>query len=268
MRNLIISVAAAGLLVAVAGCSTSTPRWGYVGPDSAPGWKGQNFYGYQDGYVALNYTNNDDFKPIAICTPQPRLVEPGPMGAAGRAGVAGPPGPPGPSGAVGESGPRGPEGPAGPAGAPGPPGPPGPAGVPGPPGSRGLQGKAGAALDSVHFEFQTAELLSQCRSKIALIADWAKRNPSAEIELQGYLDQREAVNAYSWNGAGYSARSEALSELRARLVRDALIAAGLEQSRITLSSGGRGQFLCSEGSESCWQQNRRVEVVVADRAAR
>jgi outer membrane protein OmpA-like peptidoglycan-associated protein len=265
MRNLMSSVAAAGLLVAVAGCSTSTPRWGYVGPDSAPGWKGQNFYAYQDGYVAFNYTNNDDFKPIAICTPQPRLVEPGPMGAPGRLGLAGPPGlagPAGPPGPVGVMGPPGPEGPAGAAG------PPGPAGVPGPPGSRGLQGKKGAALDSVHFQFQTAQLLSQCQSKIALIAAWAKRNPSADIELDGYLDQREARNAYSWNGSAYTARSEALGELRARLVRDALIAAGLEQSRITLGTGDRGQFLCSEESESCQQENRRVEIVVAERAAR
>ena len=263
MRNLMISVATAGLLVA--GCSTSsTPRWGYVGPDSAPGWKGQNFYSHNDGYVAVNYTNNDDFKFIAICTPQPKLVEPGPMGAAGRTGLAGPGGPAGPPGAAGVSGMPGPQGPAG---APGLPGPPGPAGVPGPPGSRGLQGKTGAALDSVHFKFQTAELLSQCRSKIALIADWAQRNPSAEIELRGYLDQREAVSAYSWNGSSYSAGSEALGELRARLVRDALIAAGLAPSRISVSSGGSGEFLCSEGSESCWQQNRRVEVVTVQRAA-
>ena len=73
MRTLIIGVATAGLLASVAGCSTSTgaPRLGYVGPDNTPGWKGQNFYAYQDGYVALNYTNNDDYKVITICTPQP-----------------------------------------------------------------------------------------------------------------------------------------------------------------------------------------------------
>jgi hypothetical protein len=46
-----------------------------------------------------------------------------------------------------------------------------------------------------------------------------------------------------------------------------LIAAELEQSRISMSSGGSGQFLCSEGSESCWQQNRRVEVVTVQRTA-
>jgi len=259
MRNLIVSVATAGLLAAVAGCSTSAsaPRWGYVGPDSDPGWRGQNFYDYRDGYVALNYTNNDDFKVIPVCTPQPRLVEPGPSGGAGRAGLSGPPGP---AGAVGVNGPPGPMGPAGP---PGSPGAPGPAGVPGPPGLRGPAGK-GASLDSVHFEFQTAELLSQCLSKIALVADWAKQHPSAEIELQGYVDQREAAR----NGSAYTARSEALSERRARLVRDALIAAGLEEERIRVGSGDAGRFLCSEGSETCWQQNRRVEIVVIERSAR
>jgi hypothetical protein len=29
----------------------------------------------------MNHTNNDDFKPITICTSQQQLVEPGPMGA-------------------------------------------------------------------------------------------------------------------------------------------------------------------------------------------
>jgi outer membrane protein OmpA-like peptidoglycan-associated protein len=271
MRNLMISIATAGFLVAVAGCSASPPRWGYVGPDSAPGWKGQNFYSYRDGYVAMNYTNSDDFKPITICTPQPQLVEPGRMGPTGRLGLAGPRGPAGPPGVAGVSGPPGPQGlvgAPGPAGPPGPSGPPGPAGVSGPPGSRGLQGRPRATLDSVHFKFQTAQLLSQCQHKIALIVAWVQRNPSADIELQGYLDQREALNKYSWDGFGYSSRGDALSDLRARLVRDALITAGLEKSRVRLGSPDRGRVLCAEGSEACWQQNRRVEIVVAARAAR
>ena len=218
MRNLMISIAAAGLLVAVAGCSSAPPRQGYAGPDAFPDWRGQNFYAYQDGYVALNYTNNDDFKVITICTPQPKLVEPGRMGAAGRVGLVGPRGPAGPPGAVGVSGPPGPQGLVGAQG------PMGPAGISGPPGSRGLQGRQGATLDSVHFQFQTAQLLSECQNKIKQIVAWAQRNPSADIELQGYLDQREALNKYSWDGSGYSSRGDALSELRARLVRDALIA--------------------------------------------
>jgi hypothetical protein len=262
MRNLMISIATAGLLVAVAGCSSAPPRYGYAGPDAFPDWRGQNFYSFQDGYVALNYTNNDDYKVITICTPQPKLVEPGRMGPAGRVGLLGPRGPAGPAGAVGVSGPPGPQGPVGP------PGPPGPAGISGPPGSRGLQGSPRATLDSVHFQFQTAQLLSQCQDKIPLVVAWAKRNPSVDIELQGYLDQREALNKYSWDGSGYIARNDALSDLRARLVRDALIAAGLEKSRVRMVNGDRGRFLCSEGSEACWQQNRRVEIVVAGRAAR
>ena len=253
MRNLMIGIATAGLLVAAAGCTTSPPRSGYAGPDAFPNWKGQNFYTYNDGYVAMKYTNDDDYKVITICTPQPRLVEPG------RPGPAGPAGPPGRPGVSGAPGPQGPAGP---------PGPTGPAGVPGPAGYRGLQGKPGATLDSVHFKFQTAQLLSECQGKIALIAAWAQRNPSADIELQGYLDQREALNKYSWNGLAYSTGSDGLSDLRARLVRSALIAAGLEESRVRLGSGDRSRFLCSEGAESCWQQNRRVEVVVAARAAR
>jgi len=249
MRKLMIGIATAGLLVAVAGCSSAPPRYGYAGPDAFPDWRGQNFYTHQDGYVAMNYTNNDDFKVIKICTPQPKLVEDGRMGPAGRVGLAGPPGPAGPAGVSGPAGLQGPMGPQGPVG---------PAGISGPPGSRGLQGRQGATLDSVHFKFQTAQLLPECQGKFALIAAWAQRNPTAQIEVQGYLDQREA----------YIARSDALSDLRARLVRQALISAGVEKSRVRLGIADRGRFLCSEGSEACRQQNRRVEIVVAARAAR
>jgi outer membrane protein OmpA-like peptidoglycan-associated protein len=244
-----IGIATAGLLVAVAGCSSSPPRYGYAGPDAFPDWRGQNFYTYQDGYVAMNYTNNDDYKVIKICTPQPKLVEQGPMGPAGRVGLVGPPGPAGRAGVSGPAGPQGPMGPQGPVG---------PAGISGPPGSRGLQGRQRATLDSVHFKFQTAQLLTECQGKLALIAAWAQRNPTAQIEVQGYLDQREA----------YIARSDALSDLRARLARDGLISAGMEKSRVRLGIADRGRVLCSEGSEACWQQNRRVEIVVAARAAR
>jgi len=259
MRKLMIGIATAGLLIAVAGCSSAPPRYGYAGPDAFSDWRGENFYSYQNGYVAMKYTNNDDFKLITICTPQPKLVEPGPPGRAGRIGLVGPQGPAGPAGIGGPAGPQGPMGPQGAVG---------PAGISGPPGSRGLQGRRGATLDSVHFKFQTAQLLSECQGKIALIAAWAQRNPSAQIVVEGYLDQREALNKYSWDGSGYIARAEALSDLRASLVRDALISAGLEKSRVRLSSGDRGRVLCAEGTEACWQQNRRVEIVVAGRAAR
>ena len=59
MRNLMIGIATAGLLFVVAGCSSSPPRYGYAGPDAFPDWRGQNFYSYQNGYYAMNYTNND-----------------------------------------------------------------------------------------------------------------------------------------------------------------------------------------------------------------
>lgn len=95
-----------------------------------------------------------------------------------------------------------------------------------------LIGEGGATPDRVHFKFQTAKLLSERQGKIALIAARAQRDPSVDIELQGYLDQREALNKYSWDGLAYGTRSDALSDLRARLVRKALIAPGLEKSRV------------------------------------
>jgi hypothetical protein len=35
-----------------------------------------------------------------------------------------------------------------------------------------------------------------------------------------------------------------------------------------VGNGDRGRFLCSEGPETCWQRNRRVEIGVIERLAR
>ena len=48
-----------------------------------------------------------------------------------------------------------------------------------------------------------------------------------------------------------------LGEERARAVKDALVAAGVNASRIQTTSFGKEKPFCSEQTEACWQQNRR-----------
>ncbi len=251
MHHAIPSLLAAVAIFAVAGCASSpsgTPRWGYDGPDLDPNWYGQKFYASSDGYAALDYTNLDDYHVILPCTPQPKLVLPGPPGAAGAAGPAGPPGiagpagPPGPPGGPGLPGPAGPPGPPGPAGAPGPPGPPGPRGPQGPPGRS-------ASLHAIHFAAAQADVRAQCQDKIDLVAQWARQHSGERLVLQGYLDDHES-----------EARDRGLAERRVRAVRQALVAAGVEAARIQVGHDVPFAPVCLDGSERCRELNRRVEI--------
>ena len=148
LRYLMTGLAAATLVIVVAGCSstTSTPRWGYAGPPP--------LFAYLDGYVEdqtasgpIPYWRYDTNVPGSRRYAKfPRVPEewytfPGPAGPAGKpgpVGLAGPPGLPGPAG------PAGPEGARGVAGAPGPAGPAGLVGVAGVAGLPGAPGPSAA----------------------------------------------------------------------------------------------------------------------------
>jgi hypothetical protein len=144
LGHLMTGLAAATLVMAAAGCSstTSTPRWGYAGPPP--------LFGYLDGYVEDQTATG----------PVPSWAQgtnvPGSRRYSGFPGVteewytfsgsAGPAGKPGPAGLAGPAGAPGPAGSPGPAGAPGPVGPVGPAGPPGPAGPQGAPGAPGGVI--------------------------------------------------------------------------------------------------------------------------
>ena len=109
----------------------------------------------------------------------------------------------------------------------------------------------------MHFAFGQAQPLARCEEKLTRLVAWANHNSGVDIGLQGYLDERERV-----------AGNDALSQARARAVRDALVARGVEAGRIRLGNGDGNWPLCAEKAESCWEKNRRVEVWAAAEAPR
>lgn len=134
LRLLMTGLTAAAIVIAVAGCSSTTsttPRWGYAGPPP--------LYSFQDGYV------EDQTATGPMATWDKTGNPPGARRYSRFPGVTEEwytfPGPPGPAG---KPGPVGPMGPVGSAGLTGPPGPMGPAGTPGSSGLSGPQGTPGA----------------------------------------------------------------------------------------------------------------------------
>lgn len=159
----------------------------------------------------------------------------GPQGIQGPPGVAGPAGPAGPAGVAGVVG---------------------PAGAPGAPGAAGPTGARGADLawkpfDDVRFEFDSADIPAAEAAKVTDLAAYLEQNPTFRVELEGFTDPR-----------GSSDYNVKLSTRRVTAVREALVAAGVAPERILTGAYGRLNPKCEATNEECWQQNRRVEVIV------
>ena len=85
---------------------------------------------------------------------------------------------------------------------------------------------------------------------MACHAKYLRDRPSSRITLQGHTDER-----------GSRAYNQALGERRGNGVSSALQANGGSASQLTVVSYGEERPVCTESNESCWSQNRRVEIV-------
>ncbi len=150
---------------------------------------------------------------------------------------------------------------AGVTGATGPMGPAGPMGAQGPAGIEGAQGPAGknwASFRNFLFDFNTSSIRFNETEQISDIAAYLKQNPSARVGIDGHSDPR-----------GTSDYNQSLSERRVNTIRDALVAAGVPSDKIQTGAFGESQPKCNESNETCWQRDRRVEVLIGtDTASR
>lgn len=91
-----------------------------------------------------------------------------------------------------------------------------------------------------------------------LMADaaWLKQHPDAHFWLQGRADSRGDV-VYNL----------ALSYRRAQFIKHDLMKSGVSDSQIGFATGwGKLYPVCDHSNESCYQDNRRVDIVQPDHA--
>lgn len=82
-------------------------------------------------------------------------------------------------------------------------------------------------------------------------AAWLKQNPDAKMWIQGYADPR-----------GDIVYNLVLSYKRAQWVKAQLVKRGVDESRIGYATGwGKLYQTCALADDSCFQQNRRADVV-------
>jgi peptidoglycan-associated lipoprotein len=107
---------------------------------------------------------------------------------------------------------------------------------------------------TIHFDFDEYTIKPEYQAVIACHAKYLRDRPSARQTLEGHTDER-----------GSREYNMGLGERRANAVSSALQAAGASAGQLTVVSYGEERPLCTESTEACWAQNRRVEIVYTAR---
>ena len=112
-------------------------------------------------------------------------------------------------------------------------------------------------LGDVLFEVDRAELKPGATQRLANLVDVLRENPDSTIAIEGHTD---STGGHSYNVS--------LSQRRADSVKAWLVSQGIAINRITSRGMGPDYPVASNNDAAGRQQNRRVEVVIADRPPR
>ncbi|MEA3370561.1 MAG: OmpA family protein [Campylobacterota bacterium] len=106
-----------------------------------------------------------------------------------------------------------------------------------------------AQLSSVYFDFDKFSINADMQEKISTGASIAKAAALPySLKLEGNCDE--------WGSDEYNF---ALGLKRANAVKKALVAEGIDASRVAMVSYGESNPVCSDKTKDCWAKNRRVD---------
>jgi peptidoglycan-associated lipoprotein len=109
-----------------------------------------------------------------------------------------------------------------------------------------------SGLKPIFFDFDKSFVRDDARRTMKANAEWLKAHPKATVRIEGNCDER-----------GTREYNQALGQRRATSAKKFLMDLGIPAKRITLLSYGKEKQVCTEGSEECWQKNRRGDFVGA-----
>ena len=109
-----------------------------------------------------------------------------------------------------------------------------------------------AKLESIYFDFDKFNIRDDMHSKVE---NDAKVIKSTDLEFKVKLEG----NCDEWGSDEYNF---ALGLKRAKAVKNALVAEGVSEDKITLVSYGESNPVCSDHTKECWEKNRRVDLKI------
>jgi peptidoglycan-associated lipoprotein len=107
----------------------------------------------------------------------------------------------------------------------------------------------GGVQPTIYFGFDRYDVDQQGSGTVAHYARHMNANPQLNVVIEGHCDER-----------GTGEYNMALGERRAKAVRDALVMAGVQASRIRSVSFGEEKPAQEGHDENSWAMNRRAEL--------
>lgn len=108
-----------------------------------------------------------------------------------------------------------------------------------------------AGLNDVFFAYDSWTLTEEGMQALGRNAEWIKANPNARIKIGGHCDER-----------GTQAYNLVLGEKRAKTTRNYLTELGVGANKLAVISYGKERPFCKESDESCYQKNRRGQMLL------
>ncbi|GBG13897.1 peptidoglycan-associated lipoprotein [Novimethylophilus kurashikiensis] len=103
---------------------------------------------------------------------------------------------------------------------------------------------------SIYFDFDKDEVKAEFRPLVEAHAKYLVAHPDAKVALQGNADDR-----------GSREYNLALGQRRSVAVKKAMNVLGVNDKQIETVSYGEEKPRCSDKTEACWAENRRVDVI-------
>ena len=110
-------------------------------------------------------------------------------------------------------------------------------------------------LQAVYFDLNQSKLSEREMEVVRSNAEWLKVQPPFLIRIIGYADNRGSMKK---NGR--------LAALRAKTVRDAYVALGLPQERLSIVGHAVEDPACQPLTEDCLSKSRRSDTLLEDKS--
>jgi peptidoglycan-associated lipoprotein len=105
-------------------------------------------------------------------------------------------------------------------------------------------------VKDILFDYDKYDIRGDQQAALQADAAFLQQHPNISFTIEGHCDER-----------GSTEYNLGLGDKRANSVKEALVQAGVNASRIKTISYGKEKPFCTESNETCWQQNRRGHFV-------